>query len=158
MPNALETTHSVTVEAPAEKVWDALTTPDLIKQWFFGVDTETDWKEGSTIVHRGEWQGKPYEDKGRIVKLDPPHTFVHTHWSPMSKVPDSEENYQEVTWSLAEKDGKTTLTVGEVNLPSEEAKSVSDQSWPMVLDNLKKLLEGRSGSWRLRGPSEDSSA
>ena len=146
MPTALETKHSVTIDAPAAKVWDALTTPAQIKEWFFGVDTETDWKEGSEIVHRGEWQGKPYEDKGRIVTLDPPRTFVHTHWSPMSGVPDSEENYQEVTWSLTDNDGKTELSVGEVNLSSEDAKSVSDQSWPMVLDNLKKLLEGRPRS------------
>ncbi len=141
MPTALETKHSVTIDVPATKVWEALTKPDLIKQWFFGVDTETDWKEGSPIVHRGEWKGKPYEDKGRIVRFDPPNTLVHTHWSPMSGVPDTEENYQEVTWSLSEADGKTTLTLTEVNLPSEEAKSTSESSWEMVLGNLKKLLE-----------------
>src|ERR1700752_4884357 len=139
MTTALNLKHSVTIDAPAAKVWDALTTPDIIKQWFFGVDTETDWKEGSPIVHRGEWQGKPYEDKGTIVKGEPQRALVHTHWSPASGLPDSEEHYQRVAWTLDGQDGKTELTVTEVNLPSEEAKSVSDQSWQMVLDNLKKL-------------------
>lgn len=141
MPTALNLKHSITIEAPAPKVWEALTTPDLIKQWFFGVDTETDWKEGSPIVHRGEWQGKPYEDKGRIVKIEQERALVHTHWSPASGLPDSEENYQRVAWTLAGDDGKTELTVTETNLPSEEAKSVSESSWEMVLGNLKKLLE-----------------
>ena len=59
------------IDAPAPKVWLALTTPELIKEWFFGVDTETDWTEGSSIVHRGLYQGQPYEDKGRIVKIQP---------------------------------------------------------------------------------------
>jgi uncharacterized protein YndB with AHSA1/START domain len=141
VPIALETKVSVTIEAPASKVWEALTTPDLIKEWFFGVDTDTDWKEGSPIVHRGEWKGKPYEDKGTIVEIEPPRTLVHTHWSPMSGLPDSEENYQTVTWSLSEDDGKTELTVAEVNLPSEETKAVSESSWRTVLENLKNMLE-----------------
>jgi uncharacterized protein YndB with AHSA1/START domain len=63
--NDLGTSSSITIDAPVEKVWRALTTPELIKTWFFGVDTESDWESGSSLVHRGEWQGKPYEDRGR---------------------------------------------------------------------------------------------
>jgi uncharacterized protein YndB with AHSA1/START domain len=135
------TRHSILIEAPAEEVWKALTTPELIKQWFFGVDTETDWKVGSALVHKGEFQGKPYEDKGEILRFEPPRLLVHTHWSPFSNRADAPENYQEVTWALSEKDGATELTVSEVNLPSEEAKAVSDQSWTVVLEKLKELLE-----------------
>ena len=69
----LTTTKSTTIEAPIEDVWKALTTPDQIKRWFFGVDTETDWKVGSPLIHRGEYQGKPYEDKGEIIRFDPPN-------------------------------------------------------------------------------------
>jgi hypothetical protein len=64
----------------------------------------------------------------------------------MSGTPDDPEHYQEVTWSLAEQDSSTELTVSERNLPSDEAKAASDQSWPLVLGNLKELLEGGSGS------------
>ena len=137
----IRTSASVAITAPIERVWEAITTPSTIKQWFFGVDTETDWKPGSPIVHRGEWQGKPYEDKGEIVRVEPPTTLVHTHWSPMSGKPDSREHHQEVTWSLAATAGGTELTVYERNLPSEEAKTLSDQSWATVLGNLKELLE-----------------
>jgi uncharacterized protein YndB with AHSA1/START domain len=137
----LATKASVTIDAPIDEVWNALTTPDLIKRWFFGVDTETDWQVGSPVIHRGEWQGKPYEDKGTIIAFEAPTTLVHTHWSPASGVPDRPEHYQEVTWSLAERHGGTDLTVAETNLPSQEAKAVSEESWKAVLDNLKELLE-----------------
>ena len=134
-------TISVTIRAPIEEVWNALTTPELIKRWFFGVDTETDWQVGSPLVHRGEWQGKPYEDRGTILRFEPPTLLVHSHWSPASGLPDRPEHYQEVTWSLTDRDGTTTLTVAETNLPSQEAKAISEESWKAALTNLKDLLE-----------------
>ncbi len=138
----ISTSSSVTIEAPAERVWEAITTPSQIAEWFLGVETESDWQQGSQLVHRGSYQGKPYEDRGEILQIEPPTLLVHTHWSDVSGVPDSPEHYQRVTWSLAEHDGVTDLTVAEENLPSEQAKTVSDQSWAMVLGNLKHLLEG----------------
>jgi uncharacterized protein YndB with AHSA1/START domain len=132
---------SVTIDAPIDRVWRAITTPDVIKQWFFGVDTRSEWEPGSELVHTGEWQGRPYEDKGTILRIQPAMELVHTHWSPMSGRPDEPENYEEVTWSLSERDGETDLTITETNLASEEAKAMSEQSWRMVLENLKTLLE-----------------
>ena len=137
----LTSAASIAIGAPIDDVWAAITTPDSIKKWFFGVETESDWEVGSSIVHRGEWQGKPYVDKGEIVRIDPPKLLVHTHWSDVSGTPDAPEHYQGVTWSLEEQGEGTLLTVSERNLPSDEAKQVSDQSWAMVLDNLKQLLE-----------------
>jgi uncharacterized protein YndB with AHSA1/START domain len=141
MKDDLGTEDSITIEAPIEKVWEALTTPELIKRWFFGVDTETDWKAGSAIVHRGEYQGKPYEDKGNILQIEPPRLLAHSHWSPVSGRPDAPENYQRVSWELTERHDGTELTIKEVNLPSEEARATSMKSWRLVLENMKRLLE-----------------
>ncbi len=141
MPSNLRTRTYVNLHAPMDKVWEALTDPALIKQWFFGVDTETTWTIGSSIVHKGEYQGKPYEDKGVVLNFHPPTTLAYSHWSSVSGLPDSEENYQNVTFSLFDRGDFTDLTVTEQNLPSEEAKAVSDTNWRMVLDSLKELLE-----------------
>ena len=73
------TSASVMINAPVERVWEALTVPEQIKRWFFGVDTESDWKAGSALVHRGEWKGKPYVDKGEILGdrgPDPPRPYA----------------------------------------------------------------------------------
>ena len=55
--------ESISINAPVGKVWDALTNPEVIKQYMFGTNVISDWKEGSPIVWKGEWQGKKYEDK-----------------------------------------------------------------------------------------------
>ena len=141
MQHSANDTSSITIQAPAEKVWAALTTPALIKQWFFGVDTLTDWKVGSPIVHKGAWNGKPYEDKGTILKFEPPNRLVHNHWSPMSGRPDRPESYQTVTYALSERNGATELSVTEDNFPSEEARALSQEIWKRVFSALKELVE-----------------
>lgn len=140
--NVQEITSSTEIDAPIEKVWEALTTPSLIKKWFLGVDTETDWKVGSSIVHRGEYEGKPYVDSGEILTFEPPTLLEHSHWSEGSGKPDSPEQYQVVSWSLTERSGGTDMKITEKNLPSKEAAETSEQTWKMVLGNLKELLEG----------------
>jgi uncharacterized protein YndB with AHSA1/START domain len=137
----IATTQTVTIDAAIGDVWKALTTPSAIEQWFFGVRTETDWQPGSSIVHTGEWQGKPYQDKGTILRIEPPTLLVHTHWSPMSGLPDEPDSYEEIRWELAKQDGRTELTLRETNLASEDAKVASEQAWATVLGNLKQLLE-----------------
>ncbi len=134
-------TTSVTINAPSTKVWDALTQNDKRKQWFFGVDTKTDWKEGSPLIHTGEFEGKPYKDKGEILEIEPGRMLVHTHWSDMSGLPDKPENYQTVSFMLTEVDGKTTVTVAESNFPNAKAREVSEASWQKALDGLKRLVE-----------------
>ncbi len=132
---------STTINAPASKVWEALTKPELIKQYMFGTDVVTDWKVGSPITYKGEWQGKRFEDKGRIVKFEREKRLVSTHWSPLSGVPDTPENYHTVTYELSGQDGKTQVTVTQDNNASEEEKADSERNWQMMLDSLKKLLE-----------------
>ena len=62
MSNPYIAKASVSIKVPPSKVWEALTTPRLTKQYFFGVDILTDWKPGSPIIYKGEWEGKPFED------------------------------------------------------------------------------------------------
>ena len=137
----LDLRESITIHASIEEVWKAVTTPEVIKRWFFGVDTESEWKVGSPLVHRGEYQGKPYQDKGESLRFEPPELFVHTHWSEVSGTPDSPEHYQEVVWRLSGTNGTTELTVTERNLPSAEGKEISQQGWRTALDSLKDLVE-----------------
>jgi uncharacterized protein YndB with AHSA1/START domain len=129
------------VNAPASKVWEALTKPELIKRYMFGTDVISDWKVGSPITYRGEWEGKPFEDKGKVLEVEREKSLITTHWSPLSGVPDSPENYHTVAYQLAEKNGKTKITITQDKNASEEEKEHSEKNWSMMLDGLKKLLE-----------------
>lgn len=133
---------SITIRAPASKVWEALTKPELIKQYLFGSEVVTDWQVGSPIYYRGEWQGRSYEDKGTVLEVQRERRLVSTHWSPLSGVPDTPENYHTVTYLLAEHDGSTDVTIRQDNNASEEEKTHSEQNWQTVLAGLKKLVEG----------------
>lgn len=129
------------IHAPASKVWDAITKPDLIKKYLFDTDVISDWKEGSPITYKGQWEGKSFEDKGKILKMEPQKMLRSTHWSPLSGVPDTPENYHTVTYHLAEKNGGTEVTITQDNNASPDEKSHSEQNWRTVLDGMKKMLE-----------------
>ncbi len=132
---------TTTINAPASKVWDALTKPELIKQYMFGTDVISDWKVGSPITYRGEWQGKTFEDKGKVLEVKREESLVSTHWSPLSGVPDSPENYHTVAYHLLEKDGKTEVSITQDNNANEEEKAESEKNWKQMLEGLKNLLE-----------------
>lgn len=134
-------TASTVINAPASKVWEALTKPELIKQYLFGADVVTDWKVGSPIVYKGMWEGKPFEDKGKILQVEPEKLLVSTHWSPLAGVPDTAENYHEVRYELGADKSGTRLTIVQDNNASKEEQEHSEQNWGMMLASLKTLLE-----------------
>jgi uncharacterized protein YndB with AHSA1/START domain len=134
-------TASILINASPAKVWEAVTSNELRKKWFFGVDTATDWTVGGPIVHRGEYQGQSYVDKGTILAFEPEKLLVHSHWSSVSGVPDAPENYQTVSWVLSEQAGQTKLTVTDDNIRSEDAQATSDQAWEAALSALKEVAE-----------------
>ena len=126
------------------KVWDALVTPDAIKQYMFGADVKSDWSEGSKITWMGEMKGKKYEDKGVILKIDPRKTLQYSHFSPLSGKADKPENYHTVTINLSGSGNKTEVSLSQDNNPNEEARKESAKNWGAMLDGLKKYAEKSS--------------
>jgi len=131
----------ITIHAPAAKVWDALTNPKLIKQYFFGTETKSTWKVGSQVLFKGKWQGKTYTDKGHILQNERNKVLQYTHWSSLSGIPDVPENYYTVTFRVYPGKGKTVLSVSQNDLTNEQARVDSRKTWAMVLGSIKQLLE-----------------
>ena len=52
---------TIKIKAPLHKVWDILTKPEFVKQWQYGSELLTDWKVGSDIRSKTEWEGKIFE-------------------------------------------------------------------------------------------------
>jgi len=140
MANVVATAETDIKATPA-KVWTALTDRDQIKEYMFGSDIETDWRQGSPIVWRGEYQGKRYEDKGEIVEIRPGKRLRMTHFSPLSGQDDVPENYHTLTYELEDRGGTTHVSLSQDNNASEEEAEHSRRNWETVLTGLKELVE-----------------
>ncbi|MEP6895554.1 MAG: SRPBCC domain-containing protein [Chloroflexota bacterium] len=141
MNNALIAEAKITMNASAAKVWDAITNPEIIKQYLFGAEVISDWKEGSPIIYKGIYQGKAYEDKGVVLKAEPEKLLITTHWSPLSGTTDSPENYHKVSYEIVPQNGRMRLTISQDNNSSVEEQAQNAQFWQAALDSIKKLLE-----------------
>ncbi|MBX4205063.1 MAG: SRPBCC domain-containing protein [Candidatus Doudnabacteria bacterium] len=129
------------INAPASKVWQALTDPAVVCQWLFGTEMTADWKVGGEIRYRGQWEGKAYEDKGTILELEPEQKIVSTYWSGFSGLPDIPENYQKVIYELIPEGDQTKLMITQEGNKTEDSAKHSETNWNMVLDSMKKLVE-----------------
>ena len=129
-----------TFNAPLEKVWDALTKPEQVKQYFFGTDLVTTWNVGDPIFWRGVWDGVAYEDKGHVLAFEPLKRLKYNYWSSFSGTEDIPENYADIEYTVAEKDGQTTLTITQTGIESEEKREHSEQNWSGVMGELEQFL------------------
>jgi len=132
---------SVTIHAPVNDVWRALIDPQMIRQYFFGVETSGEWKEGNTILFKGEWQGKKFESNAKVLQMEDQRLLIYSYWSTMSGMKNVPENYHIITYYLQKEEDDTILTMTEENLANEEMVQASSKLWDMVFEKLQKLLE-----------------
>ncbi|UKA75838.1 SRPBCC domain-containing protein [Arthrobacter sp. FW306-07-I] len=130
-----------TINANPMRVWEVITDPAAVKEFMFGAVLETDWKVGSPITWQGEWDGKTYQDKGRILKVEPGRKLVHTHFSPLSGQEDKPENYHKLEWTFEDLGGATRLSLAQDNNPTEDAAAHSKGMWDKLLADVKALAE-----------------
>ena len=149
MSQPLIVKNTIIINAPASKVWDALTNPEQTKKYMFGCETVSDWKVGSALLWKGNYEGKEMNFvKGKIVAIDPGKFLAYTTIDPNSAVEDIPENYLTVTYGLAEQSGHTILTVtqGDYATVAEGDKRYKEafnngEGWNPILVEIKKLVE-----------------
>jgi len=140
--NATNRSHFVYVTfirtTPA-KLWEALTQPHFIRQYWFNTAVECSWKKGSP------WKmvspDGTLTDAGEIQEIDPPRRIVIRwlhEWKPELKA----EGPSRCTFEIepVERAVKLTITHEIDRLESKLITAVSG-GWPLILSNLKSLLE-----------------
>jgi uncharacterized protein YndB with AHSA1/START domain len=142
MTNYLATAETDIAAAP-ERVWEVLTDPEQLKELWFGAEVKTDWQQGSPITWSGEWEGKPYQDKGEILEVDPGRLLKLTHFSPLTGQPDVPENYHTLTYTLDGDGTATHLKLTQDNNGSEEEAKHSQEMWEMLVAKVKGAAEGQ---------------
>ena len=141
MSNKLVATKSISIKAPIGKVWKALTDPELIKKYFYGTETTTNWKVGSPIRFHGVWEGKPYEDKGTILAFEENKLIKYNYWSSFSGIPDVPENYNDITYLLTQQNDEVVYSVLQEGIRDEQTREHSEANWGVVMEQMKKMLE-----------------
>jgi uncharacterized protein YndB with AHSA1/START domain len=133
----LEFVYATYIETSPEKLWQALTDGDFTERYWFGHRVASDWTPDSAF--RFTKQGAPTIE-GKVLLSDPPRRLAYT-WHSCS--PDAQrEGISRVTFDLEPVDKVVKLTVTHDNL-DKGGKTLRDisQGWPMVIANLKTLLE-----------------
>ena len=135
-------TAETEIGASPAQVWAALTDPKLIKKYMFGSLVETDWQQGSSIVWKGEYEGKTYEDKGEILEIETERRLKVSHFSPLSGQEDVPDNYHTLLYELKQNGDKTHISLSQDKNASEEEAERAKGNWEMMLGGLKEVVEG----------------
>ena len=142
MEKKLKCEKKTVIDAPVTKVWQALTTSDIVKEYFFGNEAISSWNVGDSIVFKGEWEGQEYLGRGIILNRVPFSLFRFSYWSSLSGLENKSDNYQHITYKLSEdEDGRTELITTVDKIPDERMKGKIEKDLDKVLDCLKQVVE-----------------
>jgi uncharacterized protein YndB with AHSA1/START domain len=131
-------------DAPAEKVFDAWTSPTVMRRWFHCAadwdtpEVEVDLRVGGKVrVLMRKPDGSQVEAQGEYAVIDRPHRLVMT-WT----FDDDPSNEQLIELSFAEFNGSTTVVMVNSNISTDERRDNQAQGWGGCLDELERLLAG----------------
>ena len=141
--------NGILINASPQKIWDALINPEKTKIYMFGCETVSDWKVGSQLLWKGNYEGKEMVFvKGDIFEIDDFKKLVYTVFDPNSTMEDIPQNYLTVSYELSVEDNQTlfSVTQGDYNKVAEGEKRYKDsynngEGWNPILIQIKKLVE-----------------
>jgi uncharacterized protein YndB with AHSA1/START domain len=131
----------ITINAPAKRIFEALTDPAQRKEWwgiegrFQATDVESDLRVGGKWRMSGTGFGRPFTIRGQYRTIEPPHVLAFT-W-----LPDWQQGATEtlVRFDLTERDGFTTVRLTHSGLSAEGLQA--HQGWPQLLARLRAHAE-----------------
>ena len=125
------------IKTTPERLWEAITDPEMRAKYSFGVATQSEWTQGSDYV--SAVRGGIDIAAGTNVEVDPPNRLVQTFtalWSDEVK----QVGESRVTWEIRKVGDSCQLTVIHDRLPIDANPELYG-GWPMILSGLKTLLE-----------------
>jgi uncharacterized protein YndB with AHSA1/START domain len=132
------TVFEIYIKTSPERLWEAITDPELRSKYSFGVRSESDWTPGSE--YRSAVPGVIEIACGENLEVDPPRRLVQSFnamWSDDVRTADPSR----VTWEI-EPVGQDSCRLRVIHDQlSPDANSQLYGGWPMILSGLKTLLE-----------------
>ena len=135
----MEKVFEIYIKTTPERLWEAITDPDLRQRYSFGLRVESDWTAGSpySSVH-AQAPGSALAE-GENLEVDPPRRLVQSFTALWSEDVKS-EGTSRVTWEIEPVEDSCRLVVTHDEL-REGANDELYGGWPMILSGLKTLLE-----------------
>jgi uncharacterized protein YndB with AHSA1/START domain len=131
-----------TFAASAEDVFDAWTSPEVMRRWFHPApdwgtpQAEVDLHVGGKVrVVMRRPDGSEAEAQGEYTLIDRPHRLVMT-WT----FDDDPSNEQLIELSFSESDGSTTVLMVNSGISTDERRDAQDWGWRGCLDELERVL------------------
>ncbi len=134
-----KTVYVIYIAATPEKVWDALTSAEFARQYFFGRTVEIEARVGGSFIMRMP-DGR-VDIKGRVMDWDPPRRLSVTWAVDFEEFRELPELL--VTYELEPMGESVKLTMSESfrwDVP-DAILAGGRQGWPFILSSLKSLLE-----------------
>ena len=134
----MEKVYEIYIRTTPERLWDAITDPQIRAKYNFGVGVTSDWKPGSRL-EMGSPQAGGLLGEGEVIEADPPRRLVHTLsalWSDEVR----QEGASRVTWEIEPVQDSCRLILTHDQL-REGANDQLYGGWPMILSGLKTWLE-----------------
>jgi uncharacterized protein YndB with AHSA1/START domain len=141
-----DTGHVVRIErtfgASAEDVFDAWTSPEVLRRWFHCApdwttpEAEVDLRPGGEVrVVMRRPDGTEAGARGQYTLIDRPHRLVMT-WT----FDDDPANEQLIELSFSESDGSTTVLLVNRGISTDERRDAQDWGWRGCFDEFERVL------------------
>jgi uncharacterized protein YndB with AHSA1/START domain len=134
----MEKIFEIYIRTTPERLWQAITDPDIRRKYNFGAGVTSDWTPGARL-EMGHSGGTGLLGEGEVLEVDPPRKLVHTMtalWGDDVK----SEGPSRVTWEIEQVADSCRLVVTHDQL-REGANDQLYGGWPMILSGLKTWLE-----------------
>jgi len=130
--------YVIYIQAPCEKVWDALIDPEMTKDYWGRHRNRSDWNKGASWSHEDYDDASNVAITGTVIESERPHKLVLSWVRPDSI--NNPEKTSRVTFTIEDQFGASKLTVVHNELDAEMFSGIS-AGWPAVLSSLKTMLE-----------------
>ncbi len=138
LENDMEKVFEIYIRTTPERLWEAITDPEIRAKYNFGAGVHSEWRPGSRLEMSSPQAGAPLGD-GEVLEVEPPRRLVHTMtalWGDDVKA----EGTSRVSWDIEPVGDSCRLTVTHDQL-REGANDQLYGGWPMILSGLKTWLE-----------------
>jgi uncharacterized protein YndB with AHSA1/START domain len=124
------------IASTPDKIWNALTDPNITQRYWGGTRIESDWKVGSKVFYRRDGE---VVDEHVLLTCEPPRRFSHTFHPTFGEYRN--EPPSKVTFEIVPGGDIARLTMVHDGFQESAVYRACSEAWPMILSSLKTLLE-----------------